>query len=182
MVTREGSAEISGGRVILRGFAASDLEQIMRIENAAFPVDAFPESEFRRLHAAYPREFLVAEVSGGVAGYVAGSVVGDRGEIESIAVDQTFRGRGLGFMLARRLVGRFQQLGLRTCRLEVRPANAAAIDLYERLGFRVVRLLPSYYEDGGDALLKEKTLGGDPLASRSVRAESPDLHRGPPLD
>lgn len=179
MVTPEGSAEPPGeGRVILRRFTASDLEQITRIEDASFPVDAFPESEFRRLHAEYPHEFLVAEISGRVVGYVAGSVMGDCGEIESIAVDQEFRGRGLGFMLAKGLVDRFQQIGLRTCRLEVRTANAAAIRLYERLGFHVVGASPSYYADGGDALSMEKTLGGKPPTGQSPKAETPYLGRG----
>ncbi len=104
--------------------------------------------------------------------------VGDCGEIESIGADQGFRGRGLGFMLAKRLVHRFQQIGLRTCRLEVRTANAVAIDLYERLGFRIVSALPSYYANGGDALLMEKTLGGNPPTARNAPAQSPYLRRG----
>jgi ribosomal-protein-alanine N-acetyltransferase len=38
--------------------------------------------------------------------------------------------------------------------LEVRVGNAAAIRLYERLGFRVMGRRPKYYADNGeDALL-----------------------------
>jgi ribosomal-protein-alanine N-acetyltransferase len=162
-VAQGGSAESPGpeGQVIVRRFTPSDLKQITPIEDASFPVDAFPESEFRRLHSAYPHEFLVAEMSGDIVGYVAGSVMADRGEIESIAVDQGSRGRGIGAMLAKRLLERFQQIGLRKCVLEVRTTNAVAIDLYERLGFHIVGTRPAYYANGGDAFLMEKTLGGD---------------------
>ena len=145
--------------MVVRTFTPSDLEHIARIEGAAFPVHAFSESEFRRLHAPYPHEFFVAEVSGDVVGYVAGSVVGDCGEIESVAVDQGSRGRGIGAMLTRRLLDRFRQTGLRRCTLEVRTVNADAISLYKRLGFHIVRRLAAYYADGGNAFSMEKTLG-----------------------
>jgi ribosomal protein S18 acetylase RimI-like enzyme len=61
-------------------------------------------------------------------------------------------------MLARHLLDRFRERGLRTCRLEVRTANALAIDLYERLGFRVIGKRPGYYANGADALVMVKTL------------------------
>jgi ribosomal-protein-alanine acetyltransferase len=158
-------------RVIVRPFTPSDLEEITRIEDASFPVDAFPEAEFKRLHSAYPHEFLVADMSGDVVGYVTGSVVADRGEIESIAVDEGARGRGIGALLVRRLLERFQQIGLRRCVLEVRTTNAVAIDLYERLGFRVVGTRPAYYTNGSDAFLMEKTLGGDPARADGAECD-----------
>ena len=146
------------GCAVVRVFTPSDLEAVTRIEEASFPVDAFFDSKFRRLHAAYPHEFLVAEVSGDIKGYIAGSVAGDCGEIESVAVDRGSRGRGIGSMLTRHLLDRFQQIGLRRCALQVRTMNADAIDIYERLGFRIVRTLARYYADGGNAFLMEKDL------------------------
>jgi ribosomal-protein-alanine N-acetyltransferase len=147
-------------RVVVRRFRPSDLQQIIPIEDAAFPVDAFPEAEFRRLSTAHPDEFFVAEISGALVGYVAGSVMGDCGELESVAVDQRLRGRGIGTGLIGRLLDRFQHIGLRRCVLQVRTTNVLAIDLYKRLGFHIVRSLVAYYAEGGDALLMEKTLSG----------------------
>ena len=156
-----GDPHRSGGLgVVVREFALTDLAQVTRLENASFPVDAFPEWEFRRLHAAHPRGFLVAEVSGHIVGYVVGSIAGDRGEVESLAVDESARGQGIGTLLIRRLLDRFREMGLRTCRLETRTANAVAIDLYERLGFRVVGKRRGYYANGGDAFVMEHALAG----------------------
>lgn len=146
--------------VVVRRFRPSDLQHIMPIENAAFPVDAFPESEFRRLSTAHPDQFLVAEIAGAVVGYVAGSVTGDCGELASVAVDQRYRGRGIATVLIGRLLDGFQQIGLRRCVLQVRTTNLPAIDLYKRLRFHIVRSLVAYYPDGSDALLMEKTLSG----------------------
>lgn len=146
--------------VVVRRFRPADLPHIMPIENAAFPVDAFPESEFRRLSTAHPDQFLVAEIAGAVVGYVAGSVTGDCGELASVAVDQRYRGRGIGTVLIGRLLDRFQHSGLRRCVLQVRTTNLPAIDLYKRLRFHIVRSLVAYYPDGSDALLMEKTLSG----------------------
>jgi ribosomal-protein-alanine N-acetyltransferase len=142
----------------VRHFTAADLDHVVRIENASFPIDAFSESDFRRLHSAHPHEFLVAEISGQVVGYVVGSVAGGCGQIESLAVDDAARRRGIGALLVRRLLDRFRETGLRTCRLEVRTENPVAIDLYERLGFRVVGRRRRYYPNGGDALVMEKVL------------------------
>jgi ribosomal-protein-alanine N-acetyltransferase len=144
--------------VVVRRFRPSDLQHIMPIENASFPLDAFPERQLKRLSTAHPDEFLVAEMSGAVVGYVAGSVTGDCGQIESVAVEQRLRGRGIGMALIRHLLERFQHIGLRKCALQVRTTNARAIDLYKRLGFHIVRSLARYYPDGGDALLMQATL------------------------
>ncbi len=43
-------------------------------------------------------------------------------------------------------------------RLEVQPANRAAIARYEKSGYRRTGLRRGYYNDGSDALRYEKTL------------------------
>lgn len=144
--------------VILRPFALSDLEQVLRIERASFPVDAYEEWQFVQLHSANPGEFFVADTGGGVVGYVTGSIKADCGELESIAVDSRFQGRGIGRMLTARILDRFRERGLKKCSLEVRTSNAEAIDLYQHLNFKIVGTLRAYYADGADAFLMEKLL------------------------
>jgi len=43
-------------------------------------------------------------------------------------------------------------------RLEVRPDNEAAINLYRRLGYRQIGTYPRFYADKSDALRYEKLL------------------------
>ena len=48
--------------------------------------------------------------------------------------------------------------GIGLMRLEVQPANRAAIARYKKSGYRHTGRLPGYYNDGSDALRYEKNL------------------------
>ena len=45
-------------------------------------------------------------------------------------------------------------------RLEVRVSNEPAINLYRKLGFRIVERVPGYYPDGEDAYVMVKPVQG----------------------
>jgi ribosomal protein S18 acetylase RimI-like enzyme len=88
------------------------------------------------------------------------------GRIYSLATARAWRGRGLA---GRLLAVSEQRCRLRDCdrlSLEVREDNQAAIGLYERSGFRVLRRLRAYYADGGDGLRLEKPIGAPAGATR----------------
>ncbi len=89
--------------------------------------------------------FLVVENEAGkVCAYAGLHVVLDEGYIDNVAVLPDYRRQGL----ARRLVEvycRFAQAHLAFLTLEVRASNAAAIALYESLGFTEVGRRPAYY-------------------------------------
>ena len=48
--------------------------------------------------------------------------------------------------------------GVRRVELMVRTGNTAGAQLYRGLGFRRVRLVPRYYEDGGDGFLMARAI------------------------
>ena len=48
--------------------------------------------------------------------------------------------------------------GVRRVELMVRTGNTAGAQLYRSFGFRRVRLLPRYYEDGGDGFLMARAI------------------------
>jgi ribosomal-protein-alanine N-acetyltransferase len=56
-------------------------------------------------------------------------------------------------MLLAQLLENFRENAAVRVELTVRPENVAAIRLYRAFGFRRIRLLPGYYEDGADAVL-----------------------------
>ncbi len=62
----------------------------------------------------------------------------DLWQISNVAVAQEFRGRGIGRKLMEGSLELIRQLGGRRAALQVRAGNAAAIRLYESLGFREV--------------------------------------------
>ncbi|MEM6328878.1 MAG: GNAT family N-acetyltransferase [Planctomycetota bacterium] len=63
------------------------------------------------------------------------------GGIQNVGVTAEHRGRGLGKALVAAAVQGFSQAGLRRAYLEVTAENAAAVELYRRLGFRRVKTL-----------------------------------------
>ncbi|MBO7520008.1 MAG: GNAT family N-acetyltransferase [Clostridia bacterium] len=67
--------------------------------------------------------------------------------MNNIAVKEKRRGTGVGSLLLDRAVtfARAENLGFLS--LEVRKSNAAAISLYEKLGFRVEGERKGFYDD-----------------------------------
>jgi ribosomal-protein-alanine N-acetyltransferase len=84
------------------------------------------------------------------AGFVLSRAVADEVEILLVVVAPAARRRGLGRALLRAALA--QATVARTAFLEVRVSNAAAIALYEGVGFVAVGRRPRYYDGGEDAL------------------------------
>jgi ribosomal-protein-alanine N-acetyltransferase len=74
-------------------------------------------------------------------------------ELLRIAVDPAHRGQGLGRTLLEACQLDLAAAGMVDLFLEVRAANAAAIQLYRSCGWQRCGLRPGYYPDGEDALL-----------------------------
>jgi GNAT superfamily N-acetyltransferase len=63
------------------------------------------------------------------------------GSIQNLGITPEHRGLGLGTALLRKALTGFKRSGLRRAFLEVTARNTAAIRLYERFGFRKVRIV-----------------------------------------
>ena len=72
----------------------------------------------------------------------------------NIALLRAHRGLGLGRRLMEEMMRAAAARGAERMTLEVRPSNAAALHLYERLGFSAVGVRKKYYQDNDeDAIL-----------------------------
>jgi ribosomal protein S18 acetylase RimI-like enzyme len=82
---------------------------------------------------------LVARVAGSVRGALTLVMyplpTGIRAHIDDVVVDEEARGQGVGAALVRAALDLAESRGARTIDLTSRPSRAAAIRLYERLGF-----------------------------------------------
>jgi mycothiol synthase len=87
--------------------------------------------------------FVLHEIDNQLAGFCWTKVHHDTdpvlGEIYVIAVDPTFHGHGLGKSMVVSGLVNMSNRGIKTAMLYVDPDNAAAMALYEGLGFRVHR-------------------------------------------
>ena len=140
-------------RLVVRAAQASDLNSVLRIERASFGPDAYD----RNLFAEYLRKcgglFLVATEGDKVAGYSIACIHPGRAELVSIAVRPGRRRQGGATALMDATLRRLTRRGIARITLMVKVSNAPAISFYEGVGFRKLRRVPRYYEDGSDALL-----------------------------
>jgi ribosomal-protein-alanine N-acetyltransferase len=90
-------------------------------------------------------------LNGHIVGYSASVLRGSEGHIISIAVHPNYRGIGIGERLLRENVKQLKDLGAKRVILEVKVDNIQALNLYRKLGFKIVKTLKNYYWDGADA-------------------------------
>jgi len=146
-----------------------DLEEVRAINLACLP-ENYPMYFFRDLLKNHGKAFYVAESPDNVVvGYVMCRIerkpgffrhfLVKSGHIVSIAVLREHRKRGLGYaLMAYALKSLYEEYGCEETYLEVRVSNKPAIKLYEKLGYRVVKVEARYYLDGEDAYVMARPL------------------------
>ncbi len=139
-------------------FRLRHLPRILRIERASFAADAWPRKYFLELYHDCRDFFVVAKVGGRIAGYAVACSEKRDAEIASLAVHPDYRRRGVAHALLRHTLRALAAAGVRRVELMVRTGNTAGAQLYRGLGFRRVRLVPRYYEDGGDGFLMARAI------------------------
>jgi ribosomal-protein-alanine N-acetyltransferase len=138
--------------ICIRRARSSDIPAILRIEKKSFGGDAWDREAFVDYLAQPDRSvFLVATIKGKIVGYALAFHAKTRAEVDSIAVAPAQRGQGVAVALMKRIVFRLARRGFKAVSLSVRLENEAAIRLYRKLGFRRIRRINSYYEDGAPA-------------------------------
>ncbi|MBQ8768904.1 MAG: ribosomal protein S18-alanine N-acetyltransferase [Oscillospiraceae bacterium] len=101
--------------------------------------------------------WLVALDGDRVAGYVGSQSVMGETDMMNIAVAPDYRRQGVAAALIDALVKQLKANGNHCLTLEVRASNAAAIRLYEKLGFAPIGRRPNYYRSPReDALILRK--------------------------
>ncbi len=151
----------------IRLFHPDDIKQVVLINQQSLP-ENYPEQFFLGLHYHAPQAFFVASVDDRVVGYIMcriergisgfGRLPTKKGHIVSVAVLNDRRNHGIGTALIAAAMEGMIDYGASEFFLEVRKTNEAAIAIYEKLGFRVKRVLRGYYRDGEDAYLMAKKL------------------------
>lgn len=99
------------------------------------------------------------------------------GHVTSLAVRHDYRRLGLAKSLMTQLHHHLEYQGIQSVSLHVRTSNQAACRLYERDGYAIEKVIPSYYQDGEDAYLMKKIL---PVAERSMHRQGSGTLFGKP--
>ncbi len=154
---------------MIREATLGDIPALVELENRSFDSDRLSERSFRHLLKKGNAALLVDAHAGRLRAYIL--VLFHRNtsmaRMYSFAVDPAHRGRGL----AKALIAEAERValarGVVSMRLEVRADNAAAIGLYQALGYHQFAVHPDYYEDHMDARRMEKELAPHLAAHRT---------------
>ncbi len=167
--------------VLFRAAEVADLLALMRLETSTFVSDAWSADAMRGELTARHGWYVVAVDAdgGGILGYAGLSC--PRGahaaDVQTIAVADGSRGRGIGRALLTRLVAEAHVRGAREVLLEVRADNPVAQALYSSLGFEAIAVRPHYYQpDDVDAVVMRVALAATPpevAEPRDAPAERP---------
>lgn len=133
-----------------------DLGELRKLEKECFPLDAWPLLDLIAV-LSFPNVVrLKATSQGQIVGFVAGEQrTGEKvAWISTIGVFPAFQRHGIGSAL---LNACEKALGAPRIRLCVRVENTPAIQLYKMLGYQQVGKWVTYYQDGSDAIVFEKT-------------------------
>jgi len=135
-------------RTRVRKFEVSDLDQVLTLAERYASWDATPTKEdIEGFHSSAPEFFFVAEADKRILGFVIGresslpAEVLDRwksrrvASIETLAVDEDYRRRGIATSLLTVLFGVFKQKEIDLVTLSVPAVEKAAIILYGKMGF-----------------------------------------------
>src|SRR5476651_2044770 len=154
------TSEASGlPQMQLRAMAETDLAAVVQFERSVYPFPWTAGIFSDCLRVGY--HCTILEVDFVLVGY--GIIASGAGEAHllNVCVREEFRNRGFGRALLAKLLDLAAQAGATVVFLEVRPANTAAIRLYETMGFRQSGLRQGYYQSASgreDALVMRRSV------------------------
>ncbi len=134
-----------------------DLGSLRRVEQACFPADVWPLLDLIAVLTWPDVVRLKAVVDSQMIGFIAGDPRPSENTswIATLGVLPDHRRQGIARLMLKTCEERLPTARIRLC---VRTNNAAAIYLYESAGYNRMDIWQKYYNDGGDALVMEKSM------------------------
>jgi len=131
--------------LIIRKIKSNDAEYLGALAREMFTMP-WSTKAFMELAEDKNSIFLVAEKAGEIIGGCGLTHILDEGDIHNVMVASSYRGKGIAAMMMEKLLEEGGRQGIKEYTLEVRVSNAAAIRLYEKLGFVSEGIRPGFYE------------------------------------
>jgi ribosomal protein S18 acetylase RimI-like enzyme len=148
----------------VRDFRPADFDRLHAIDQDCFPpAIAYSRRELAHYIKSEDSFTLVAET--GTPPAIAGFIVARKnskglGHIITVDAVSKYRRSGLGTLLITHAEQRLESAGCKAVFLETAVDNMAAIALYKKLDYFILKTLPRYYRNEMDAFLLVKRLPG----------------------
>jgi ribosomal-protein-alanine N-acetyltransferase len=146
--------------ITYRDANSMDIPVLVSLDKELFPYSPWSSGQYREEISAPTRRFIVAVDEGlsviGYAGVFAPG--GAEADILTVGVISQHRGQGIARQLMAGITKWAIDQGSIAMMLEVKTDNAAAISLYESLGYSKLNIRKDYFGTGLDALVMRKEL------------------------
>jgi ribosomal-protein-alanine N-acetyltransferase len=153
------------GRLEFAPMNVRDVEEVVRIENDAYP---FPWTRGNFLDSLANRyqAWVLREADERLAGYFLLMSAVDDVHLLNITVRPDLHGQGIGRYLLNKVCELAESAGIYRVLLEVRPSNQHALAVYRHAGFQMIGIRKKYYPAAGssreDAIVMRLTLKQGP--------------------
>jgi ribosomal-protein-alanine N-acetyltransferase len=129
----------------IRFATISDLKRILEIERLCFD----PQWSRQQFCSSLKELFFVFEEEKEILGFLVACSceIARRAIIMRIAVHPDYRGRGIATKLIAAALDKFKQMDLKYAELDVDIVKNGAIRLYEKFGFRIMKVATVNFED-----------------------------------
>ena len=137
-----------------------DIPVLVSLDKELFPYSPWSAGQYREEISAPTRLFIVAlDEARRVIGYAGVFAPGGaEADILTVGVIPQHRGQGIARALMARITEWAIAQGSIAMMLEVKTDNAAAISMYESLGYAKLNVRKDYFGSGLDALVMRKEL------------------------
>ena len=146
--------------ITYRDVNSFDIPVLVSLDKDLFPYSPWSAGQYREEISAPTRLFVVAlDDASSVIGYAGVFAPGGaEADVLTVGVVPQHRGQGIARSLMARITQWAIDQGSIAMMLEVKTDNAAAIGLYESLGYSKLNIRKDYFGSGLDALVMRKEL------------------------
>ncbi|MDE6386871.1 MAG: tRNA (adenosine(37)-N6)-threonylcarbamoyltransferase complex dimerization subunit type 1 TsaB [Lachnospiraceae bacterium] len=132
-------------KIVYRKMTPKDVPFISKLEEETFSMP-WSAKDFLEMISKEDARYYVAEKDGQLLGGCGVLFAAGEGNITNVVIAPEARNQGIGTGMLRHLMKESEQEGVKAFTLEVRVSNAAAIHVYEKLGFVSEGIRPGFYE------------------------------------
>lgn len=124
---------------------AEDVEEVAEIERQIFSIPWSAKGFLSSLQSD-DTLYLTVKKEEKIIGYCGFLQSFDEADITNVAVSPEERNSGIGYAMLSELMQQGKERGVAKYTLEVRAGNAAALHLYQKLGFESVGIRKGFYD------------------------------------
>ena len=142
--------------ILIKEISSVDIESCFDLDSKTISLwskkqwdDEFKKEGMKIFGLSYSNFFI---------GACALQIVLDEGQLNFFAINNKFRRQGFGTHLMKFLIKKCEKLKINKILLEVSESNHSAESFYNHFDFNTVGIRKKYYNNGSNALLKEKIL------------------------